>query len=293
MARHAQRSCRPTASSFCWSGVSPPEVLARSPAMRPTSVRMPVATTSARAEPAGDARSEEGEVAALGEGRVRGDRAASLLDGRGLSREGRLVRAQRRDLEEAGVGGDEVARVEHEQVAAHHLSGGEHAGATVPHDARPRSREAGQRRDRTLGAQLLDEPDRGVQDHDREDRAAVDELAEQRREEARSDEHPDHEAAELARQDREGPDGGLARELVRAVGREAPRRLFAGEARARGPPPARVRQPRRRARATVPWARPEGSSCRASVQRRSRHPRESSRNAAPPAGRDGAASARR
>ena len=252
IARHAQRRRRPTWSSFRWSGVSPGAALSSSVAMRPTSVAMPVATTTARPAPLATLVPRKTMFRRSASGVSAAQRPRVLVDRLGLAGERRLARAQRRRVEEARVGGDEVAALEQEDVATHHLGRGHHDGVAVAHDARPRRRQAGERRDRALGAVLLEEADQGVQDDDGEDGDAVDPLADGDRHGRRADQHPDDDAAELTDQDVERPDlrvprGSRSGRRRRAVGAPRPRRApRSGRSQARRAPRRSIGHARRR-----------------------------------------------
>ena len=64
-----------------------------------------------------------------------------LSTGLGLAGERRLARSQCRRLEQTRVGGHEVAALEQEDVATHHLGRRHHRRVPVAHDARPRRRQ--------------------------------------------------------------------------------------------------------------------------------------------------------
>ena len=105
------RRCRSAVASRC--------------AILPSSVRMPVATHLRDAGPGGDRRAHEHAVVTLGQRRVRRRGRRRLLDRRALAGQGGLVGRQRVRFDEARVGGDDVARFEHQQVAGDHGRGGD------------------------------------------------------------------------------------------------------------------------------------------------------------------------
>ena len=109
------------ASRVC-SGV----VVSVAPASRcaifPSSVAMPVATTSARAAPAATDVPMKTQSNRSASGASAGTGVVSLLDRRALAGQRGLVRRQQVRLDEARVGGDDVARLEHEQIARHDVA---------------------------------------------------------------------------------------------------------------------------------------------------------------------------
>jgi len=167
-----------------------------------------------------DARPEKDHVAAVGKWRVRRAEIGLLLDRLRLASERGLQGAELRGLQEPRIRGNEIAAVEHEQIAADDLGRGHDGDPPGAHDAGAGRRQPGKGRDGPLGTVLLEEPDQRVQHHDREDRRAVDRLAEGRRDDRGADQDPDDEAAELSRQNGERGRRRALAELVDAVVRE-------------------------------------------------------------------------
>ena len=89
-----------------------------------------------------------------------------LRDGIGLAREGRLVDLQAGGLEQDAVGGNLVAAAQLQQVVEHHLGHRELVHPSPAHHPGGGGVEQGQAVERSLGPQLLDDADEGVQHQD-------------------------------------------------------------------------------------------------------------------------------
>ncbi len=141
--------------------------------------------------------------------------------------------AQRRGVEQAQIGGHEVACIEEHDVARHQLGcGGDRAhGACAPHLRVRRGQARAAPRSHARRA-TPGEADRGVQHQDREDCRAVDPLAEQAREHGRDEQ----------RRRRAGSGTGSRRSRA-APGAALPRACSLRSGRA-APPPRRGRDPR-------------------------------------------------
>ena len=83
-----------------------------------------------------------------------------------LPAENRLVERQSLGCHDRTIGHHLVAGREAHEVARHHLVDVERAGLAVPHDGRCRRHERRQPLERALGADFLDDPDRGVRHED-------------------------------------------------------------------------------------------------------------------------------
>ena len=182
--------------------------------------------------PCRDRRAHEDAVEPLGQRRVRGRGRRALLDRRALAGQGRLVRRQQMRFDEARVGGDDVARFEHQQIARDHSRGGDLDAMAVADHAGARRRHRSQRQQRVLGAAFLEEADQRVQHDDRRDRDGVGDLTEESRHRRGGEQQPDERARELPRE--EPPAGRSLRALdlvgadlgqaaLRLLGREAGR----------------------------------------------------------------------
>jgi hypothetical protein len=154
-----------------------------------------------------------------------GSRSDLFLDRHGLAGQRRLVDAELRGLEEPQVGRDDRARFQEDEIPRHQLGRGEHPGLPVPDHGGAGGGHRGERLHGALGAVLLDEADRRVQDHDRHDRDRVGGVADRGRDDGRAQEDEDHEVGELVE---EHPEAGPSLRLgqpVRAMLGQPPRRL--------------------------------------------------------------------
>jgi hypothetical protein len=116
-----------------------------------------------------------------------------------LAGQRRLGDLQRGVIEHPGVGRHRVAGVEHDHVARHQLPGlDQRLGATADHP-RAMHLEAAQRRQRPLGAALLERADDRVQDHHDDDHQGVAPVIERHRDRRRHAQQVDERARELAR----------------------------------------------------------------------------------------------
>ncbi len=177
-------------------------------------------------------RPAEGDVALVGEdalGHV-GKRLRRLLGGLGLAGQRRFVDPKRPRLREADVGRDDVAGLQPEDVARHHLGRGHEQRASPAHDPRHGAGHPLEGLDRLLGAVLLDEADDPVEDDDRQDHDGVLGVAQDRGDHGRDQQHDDHRVRELLE---EQPPRWLAAtldQLVAAGPHQAGRRLGLGQA---------------------------------------------------------------
>ena len=158
-----------TRRTWCSSGLSSFSTRSESAAMRPSSVRIPVANTTARASPSGARRPAEHEVARLQQ------RQVDVVERGRAERRQRLARERREvDLERAaqqpGVGGDAIALLDHQDVAGHEPGGLDDLPLTVAHDGGVRRQVGLERLDRALGLALLRERERRVDDDHDDDR---------------------------------------------------------------------------------------------------------------------------
>ena len=223
-------SRRPTASSRAGAASRrPTRVSSSARDAADLGAACPSRTTSARPVPLTTLVPRNTMLRRSASGASRGEGAGALLDGLRLAGERRLVRAERRGLDEARVGGDEVARLEHEQVAAHDLA---RRTTTVARRAR-RARAA-----RSAARARRPRAPRGAPGRSRARRSGPRSRGSPRRRGARRatietarrrEQQPDDEARELPREDRERVHGTRALQLVRAVGREAARGFRVGQ----------------------------------------------------------------
>ena len=125
--------------------------------------------------PAHDARAEEHErVPVAFRSRVAVPIARDLERRRRLAGHRRLVDVEVVGLDEPAVRRDDVARVEHDEVAAHEVVRGDVLLGAIADDRRLQRQSGAQRGHRLLRAGLLDEAEGGRQDDDDQDDARVD-----------------------------------------------------------------------------------------------------------------------
>ena len=122
-------------------------VCSMSERMRATSVRAPVAVTTARPRPLATTVPENSIDVRSGEGGVSRHGVRAFPPGLTFTRERRLVAGETVGLEDAGIGGHDVARLTEEDVAGHQLGGRDHRHpsrrarrAQIPPRARARRR---------------------------------------------------------------------------------------------------------------------------------------------------------
>jgi len=160
-------------------------------------------------------------------------RVGALGDRLRLAGQGRLAGAQVHALDDAPVGGDEVAHLEQHDVARHEFARGEFAhdaGAAHAHDGGGEFLECGKR---ALGAIVLRETECRVEQDDRQDRDRVGLLAEVGGDDTRDNQQHHHRAAQLLPQNAPRPAPARFDQLVGAVRESAPKDLSRVEAGAR------------------------------------------------------------
>ncbi len=151
----------------------------------------------------------------------------------------------------ARIGRHAVAGFEQHDVAGHQFAGVDLPDRTIPAHARAGRQHVLERRQRVLGAVLLDEAERGVEQDDDEDDDGVADIADDAREHRRAEQDQDQQALELVEELEPRRPRRLLGEPVGAVageprpglgGREPPRQAAAefGERRL-----GRQRMPRR------------------------------------------------
>ena len=184
-----------SSASASWrvSGVAVSSSAASSPEMWPTSVDIPVAVTTNWPVPrvafvfmkTMSLRSPSGDV-------VAGDRSTPFDDRHALAGQRRLGDLERRGLEQAPVGRDDVSRLDRDDVAGDELVGRDLSELAVAADLRLDDHHLLQRRDGRGGLALLVQPEHGVEDGEQQqdDPRAVlperDDAADARRPAARS-----------------------------------------------------------------------------------------------------------
>ena len=145
-----------------------------------------------------------------------GQRAPRLFrNGSRLSGERRLLHLQTIGGQQAGVGGDMISRLDHDDVARDQFRGGQHfALASTEHFCHG-GRESGEGGQGLFRPLFLPVPDQGVQDHNRQDRPGVGQVPKKCRKNRRRDQNEHHHFAELAEK---LPPPGDGRGLSQAIG---------------------------------------------------------------------------
>ena len=143
------------------------------------------------------------------------DRLGPLLRGHGFPGQGRLVDLESLGGEDPGVGRHLVPRREEHHVAGDQIVGRDLDAPAVAERGRPPGDEAREGLYLLAGPVLLDEPDDGVEDNDREHHQGVHGLPEDERQRRGGQEHPDQRGIHLAPEDRPDPLAGDAVEHVR------------------------------------------------------------------------------
>ena len=159
----------PVRSSSCWSGVGSLSVLSSRPAMRPTSVAIPVATTTARPRPyvatvpaySMFCRSPSPTSESIG--------PKFLCHRHAFAGQRCLVGLEIGALDDAGIGWDPVSRLEQDDVAGYDVSGRDAAALAVAHHRGFRRGQRHQRPHRLFRPRLLDEAEQSIQHDDQED----------------------------------------------------------------------------------------------------------------------------
>ncbi len=156
------------------------------------------ADDDAAAAAVGDQRPHEGGVALIADGNVfRQHGAGVLLGGVRFAGEGGFLDAQVDGFHQAQIGRDVIAGLEQDDIAGHQLARRNPGAVAVAHDLRLRSRQAPQGRQGFLGAPLLDDPQDGIEDDDRQDRPALQIVPQRHRHDGRPDQKQHDEVVEL------------------------------------------------------------------------------------------------
>ena len=204
----------------------------------PSRVALPVTQTTARALPVATRVARKTElVAVLAPSAVSPRSRGTLLDRIGFAGEQRLVDGEVARLDEAAVGGHQVAGIEHDDIAGDERLDRHLSDRPVAHHVGLDRDRAGQRLHRVLGLALLNEIEDDAQEHDRGDDGEAGEVAGQSRQAAREEEKQNERIGEAAHElppCRRAPDGNGA---VRAILREPRLGLGRGETGLRRPQP--------------------------------------------------------
>jgi|RhiMetdeSRZDD1v2_1073273.scaffolds.fasta_scaffold63948_4 hypothetical protein len=98
----------------------------------------------------------------------------------------------------------QVTRFEQQEVPAHDFGRSNHVSPPTPHHPGPRRCQARQCRNGALGALFLEKADPSVDEYYGQDGNAVYHLSECHRDQGCTDQHPNHQAAELSGEKRQG-----------------------------------------------------------------------------------------
>ena len=139
---------------------------------------------------------------------VSGETDARLfLHGLGFPGQRCLSRPQGRSFEQTRIGRHQVARLQQQHVARHNLGCGHHCGMTATHHPGPGAARRASAATARSARYSWTEANHRVQYHNGQDGQAIDQLTKRHRDQRGPDQHPDHQAAELPRQDRQRGDG--------------------------------------------------------------------------------------
>ena len=139
---------------------------------------------------------------------------------RGLTGQSGLDALEGRRVQQPGVGRDQVAGFQHDDVTDDDVCSGNRSDlAVAPYLGLGRG-HALERRDRFLGLELLDKADDRVEDDDGEDGEGIHQLTEQPGDGGRGNQNPDDQALELAQEELKWRDLPAFFQGVGAIGRE-------------------------------------------------------------------------
>ncbi len=126
-------------------------------------------------------------------------------------------------LEHAGIGGDAIARADHQHVAWHQFSGGEDHFLAIAHRARGRRGHLPQCLERPAGAVFLDEAEHHREQHDDRDDHGFERVAEETGHDRRAEQDQDQHVFELIHERLPCGDARAGLELVGPEFPEPPR----------------------------------------------------------------------
>ena len=148
----------------------------------------------------------------------------------GFAGEGGLLDPEIHGLDQAYVGRNRVARLEHHHIARRERARGDLPRRPVAHDAHRGHRQLLERGNGPLGAVLLKEAEQSEEHDDRENGARFEVLAEDEREDGRGDEDQHHDGRELLPENPPQASRTGLDQFVRAVPRQTRGGLGAGKA---------------------------------------------------------------
>ena len=154
--------------------------------------------------PTRDAGAEKHHVMTLSERGLRGTASRPLFHRLRLPSQGCLIGTEHRGFDQAGIRRHQVTRFEQQEVPAHDLGRSNHVSPPTAHHPGSRRCQARQCRNGALSAIFLEKADPGVDDYDGQDGNAIYHLSECHGHQGCTDQHPNHQAAELSREERQG-----------------------------------------------------------------------------------------
>ena len=166
------------------------------------------------------------DAVAQGTGVLSGQGVGLLGHGDRFAREGRFVHLQLRDLDQAQVGRNLVARLQQHDVAGYQHAGGHHLYFAAAQHGGMGRRQLAQRGHGLVCPPGLHEADDGVEHYDDQDDQRVGEVADHAGDHGCAQQHQHHEVLELVGQQRQGATPCVVLQFVGAVLQCALRGLF-------------------------------------------------------------------
>ena len=142
-------------------------------------------------------RTGVGHAAAIAEWRIHCGAQGGFFHRFGFAGQRRLIDAQRAGLQQAQLGRHLVAVGDQDNIARHKLFGRYLDHAPVAPHSRLQRQQVADRVHGALGLAFLYETDHGVDDHDTEDHAAVDPIAQQQSDRAGDEQNVDQDIVKL------------------------------------------------------------------------------------------------
>jgi hypothetical protein len=164
-----------------------------------------------------DRRSLVGHREAVGDDRLARDRGNALLHGGRFAGESGFVAMKIARLDQAHIGGDHVAALEHDNVARYQLLGRQRDELALPLHPRRARAEFLQRFHGSGGAELGHEADQGVDQKHEQDGGRLGPFAEQRGKGGGARKQRDHRALELIGKDSECRCGRMRLQRIRPI----------------------------------------------------------------------------
>ena len=203
---------------------------ARSPPIRPISVRCPGRHHQPARGALGDQRARPQHRAPVAKRRIGGDRIHGLFHRHGLAGQDRLLRGQPPRLDHPQVGGHLVARLQQHDVAGHQVGPVHRHAPPVAQHGGARGEHAPDRRHRRLGLALLEEADHRIGQHHGQDHAGIDPVLQGPRHHGGAQQDIDQHVVELRQKPQQRPARPRLGQPVRPVFGQPPRGLGGGQA---------------------------------------------------------------